>query len=134
MNSAARCGEGMMERSMAKNTIGKIKQVIGAVCDVQFEGDLPPILNALTVKNQGRTLVLEVAQHLGENMVRTIAMDTTDGLVRGQEAVDTGGPITGPVGPETLGRIINVIREPGDGGGPGLSPKDRPPPPPPPRI
>ncbi|MBI1777276.1 MAG: F0F1 ATP synthase subunit beta [Proteobacteria bacterium] len=99
---------------MAKNTIGKIKQVIGAVCDVQFEGDLPPILNALTVDNQGRKLVLEVAQHLGENMVRTIAMDTTDGLVRGQDAVDTGGPITVPVGPETLGRIINVIGEPVD--------------------
>ncbi|MBM3597786.1 MAG: F0F1 ATP synthase subunit beta [Alphaproteobacteria bacterium] len=103
---------------MAKNTIGKITQVIGAVCDVQFDGDLPAILNALHVQNQGRTLVLEVAQHLGENTVRTVAMDTTDGLVRGQDAVDTGGPIVVPVGPETLGRIINVIGEPVDERGP----------------
>src|SRR5258706_13477000 len=97
---------------MAKNTIGAIAQVIGAVVDVKFEGDLPAILNALHAQNQGKTLVLEVAQHLGENTVRTIAMDTTDGLVRGAEAVDTGAPITVPVGPETLGRILNVVGEP----------------------
>jgi F-type H+-transporting ATPase subunit beta len=103
---------------MAKNTIGKITQVIGAVCDVRFDGDLPAILNALHVQNHGRTLVLEVAQHLGENTVRTIAMDITDGLVRGQEAVDTGEAIRVPVGPETLGRIINVIGEPVDERGP----------------
>jgi F-type H+-transporting ATPase subunit beta len=99
---------------MATNTIGKIKQVIGAVVDVQFDGELPAILNALRVDNQGRSLVLEVAQHLGENTVRAVAMDSTDGLVRGQEAVDTGGPIVVPVGPETLGRIINVVGEPVD--------------------
>jgi F-type H+-transporting ATPase subunit beta len=103
---------------MAKNTIGRITQVIGAVVDVQFDADLPAILNALHVQNQGRTLVLEVAQHLGENTVRTVAMDTTDGLVRGQQAVDTGEAIRVPVGPETLGRIINVIGEPVDERGP----------------
>src|SRR5262245_29082400 len=103
---------------MAKNLVGKITQVLGAVVDVHFEGDLPPILNALHTDNQGRTLVLEVAQHLGENTVRTVAMDSTDGLVRGQSATDTGGPITVPVGPETLGRIINVIGEPIDERGP----------------
>ena len=81
----------------SKNIVGRITQVMGAVVDVQFEGDLPPILNALHVDNQGQRLVLEVAQHLGESMVRTIAMDTTEGLVRGQEAADTGGPI-GPSG------------------------------------
>src|SRR5690606_24535134 len=103
---------------MAKNIVGKITQILGAVVDVQFEGDLPAILNALHVQNHGNTLVLEVAQHLGENTVRTIAMDTTDGLVRGQEAVDTGDAIRMPVGPETLGRIINVIGEPVDERGP----------------
>jgi F-type H+-transporting ATPase subunit beta len=103
---------------MAKNNVGRITQVIGAVCDVKFEGDLPEILSALHVKHEGKTLVLEVAQHLGENVVRTIAMDTTDGLVRGTEAVDTGAPISVPVGPETLGRIINVIGEPIDERGP----------------
>jgi F-type H+-transporting ATPase subunit beta len=103
---------------MAKNTIGTIAQVIGAVVDVKFEGDLPMILSALHAQNQGKTLVLEVAQHLGENTVRTIAMDTTDGLVRGAEVVDTGGPISVPVGPETLGRIINVVGEPVDERGP----------------
>jgi F-type H+-transporting ATPase subunit beta len=103
---------------MAKNTIGKITQVLGAVVDVQFDGELPAILNALHAENQGKRLVLEVAQHLGENTVRTVAMDTTDGLVRGQDAVDTGGPISVPVGPETLGRIINVIGEPIDERGP----------------
>ena len=94
---------------MAKNIVGKITQVLGAVVDVQFEGDLPPILNALNTENHGNRLVLEVAQHLGENTTRCIAMDTTDGLVRGTEVVDSGAPITVPVGPETLGRIINVI-------------------------
>jgi F-type H+-transporting ATPase subunit beta len=103
---------------MAKNLVGKITQVLGAVVDVQFDGDLPPILNALHVDNQGKRLVLEVAQHLGENSVRTIAMDTTDGLVRGQEAMDTGSPISVPVGPETLGRIMNVIGETVDERGP----------------
>ena len=103
---------------MAKNIVGKVTQVLGAVVDVQFEGDLPPILNALRVDNQGKALVLEVAQHLGESTVRTIAMDTTDGLVRGQEAVDTGAPISVPVGPATLGRIINVIGDPVDERGP----------------
>ncbi len=103
---------------MAKNNTGTIAQVIGAVVDVKFEGELPSILNALHVQNQGKTLVLEVAQHLGENTVRAIAMDTTDGLVRGAEVVDTGGPIRVPVGPETLGRILNVIGEPVDERGP----------------
>jgi F-type H+-transporting ATPase subunit beta len=100
------------------NAIGKITQVLGAVVDVQFDGELPPILNALHVENQGKPLVLEVAQHLGENTVRCIAMDTTDGLVRGREVNDTGGPIAVPVGPETLGRIINVIGDPIDERGP----------------
>ncbi len=103
---------------IASNIVGTITQVIGAVVDVHFEGELPSILNALHVDNGGRTLVLEVAQHLGENTVRTIAMDTTDGLVRGAEVADTGGPIMMPVGPETLGRILNVIGEPVDERGP----------------
>ncbi|MCA3244930.1 MAG: F0F1 ATP synthase subunit beta [Azospirillum sp.] len=103
---------------MANNKVGRITQVLGAVVDVQFDGELPAILNALHAKNQGKTLVLEVAQHLGESVVRTIAMDTTDGLVRGDEVVDTGNAIAMPVGPETLGRIINVIGEPIDERGP----------------
>ena len=103
---------------MAQNLVGKVSQVLGAVIDVHFEGDLPPILNALTMDNQGNKLVLEVAQHLGENTVRCIAMDTTEGLVRGQEVSDTGSPIMMPVGPETLGRILNVIGEPVDERGP----------------
>ncbi len=103
---------------MAKNLVGTVTQVMGAVVDVRFEGDLPAILNALEVDNHGRRLVLEVAQQLGENTVRTVAMDTTDGLVRGQEVRDTGGPITVPVGPETLGRILNVVGEPVDERGP----------------
>src|SRR5579872_2695027 len=103
---------------MAKNNTGTIAQVIGAVVDVKFSGELPFILNALHVQNQGKTLVLEVAQELGENTVRAIAMDTTDGLVRGAEVIDTGGPIRVPVGPETLGRILNVIGEPVDERGP----------------
>jgi F-type H+/Na+-transporting ATPase subunit beta len=103
---------------MARNNVGTITQVIGAVVDVKFEGELPPILTALHVDNQGRRLTLEVAQHLGENTVRTIAMDTTDGLVRGANVVDTGAPISMPVGPETLGRILNVVGEPVDERGP----------------
>ncbi len=103
---------------MAKNNVGRVSQVLGAVVDVHFDGDLPEILNALYVKNQNKTLVLEVAQHLGEQTVRTVAMDTTDGLVRGQEAIDSGGAISVPVGPETLGRIINVVGEPVDERGP----------------
>src|SRR5437667_4513079 len=99
---------------MQTNIVGTITQVIGAVVDVRFDGELPSILNALHVDNSGRKLVLEVAQHLGESEVRTVAMDTTDGLVRGEKAVDTGGPIAMPVGPETLGRILNVIGEPVD--------------------
>ncbi|HYM73857.1 MAG TPA: F0F1 ATP synthase subunit beta [Stellaceae bacterium] len=103
---------------MATNIVGTITQVIGAVVDVRFEGELPAILSALHVDNAGRTLTLEVAQHLGENTVRTVAMDTTDGLVRGAQVVDTGAPISVPVGPETLGRILNVIGEPVDERGP----------------
>jgi F-type H+-transporting ATPase subunit beta len=100
------------------NRTGHISQVIGAVVDVHFEGeDLPPILNALETNNQGSRLVLEVAQHLGESTVRTVAMDTAEGLVRGQEVTDTGQPITVPVGEGTLGRIINVIGEPVDEAG-----------------
>jgi F-type H+-transporting ATPase subunit beta len=100
------------------NQTGRITQVIGAVVDVQFEGHLPAILNAIETKNGGNRLVLEVAQHLGESTVRTIAMDTTEGLVRGQEVNDTGSPIRVPVGAGTLGRIINVIGEPVDEEGP----------------
>merc|ERR1712063_15471 len=95
-----------------------VSQVIGAVVDVQFESALPPILNALEVQGFEHRLVLEVAQHLGENMVRTIAMDGTDGLTRGQGVVDTGAPITVPVGEQTLGRIMNIIGEPIDELGP----------------
>ena len=104
---------------MAKqpSRIGHVTQVIGAVVDVQFEGDLPAILNALETKNQGSRLVLEVAQHLGESTVRTIAMDISEGLVRGQEVTDTGQPIAVPVGDGTLGRIMNVIGEPVDEAG-----------------
>ncbi|CAH3165511.1 unnamed protein product [Porites lobata] len=98
--------------------VGKIIAVIGAVVDVQFEEGLPPILNSLEVEGRSPRLILEVAQHLGENTVRTIAMDGTEGLVRGQVCKDTGGPITIPVGPETLGRIINVIGETIDERGP----------------
>jgi len=107
---------------------GRVSQVIGAVVDVEFEGHLPAILSALeTTNTDQRTgepfrLVLEVAQHLGENAVRTIAMDTTEGLTRGQAVTDTGGPITVPVGPATLGRIMNVIGEPVDEAGPITSP------------
>ena len=96
----------------------KITQVIGAVVDVQFGDHLPEILNALETQNAGKRLVLEVAQHLGEGTVRTIAMDSTEGLVRGQQVTDTGGPIMVPVGNATLGRILNVVGEPVDEGGP----------------
>ena len=99
-----------------KNNVGKVSQVLGAVVDVQFPSELPGIRNALHVKIDDRTLVLEVAQHLGERTVRTIAMDTTDGLTRGHEVLDTGAPISVPVGRETLGRILNVIGEPVDDG------------------
>ena len=100
------------------NNVGKIAQVIGAVVDVIFEDELPAILNALETSNNGQRLVLEVAQHLGENTVRTIAMDATEGLTRGQVVTDTGSQITVPVGPMTLGRILNVIGEPIDERGP----------------
>jgi F-type H+-transporting ATPase subunit beta len=100
------------------NKTGRIAQVIGAVVDVQFEGELPAILNALETDNQGNRLVLEVAQHLGESTVRSIAMDSTEGLVRGQEVSDTGQAIAVPVGPGLLGRIVNVIGEPVDEAGP----------------
>jgi F-type H+/Na+-transporting ATPase subunit beta len=100
------------------NITGRVSQVIGAVVDVAFEGDLPPILTALETDNQGNRLVLEVAQHLGENVVRTIAMDSTDGLTRGQEVRSTGSEIRVPVGPKTLGRIMNVIGDPIDERGP----------------
>jgi len=99
---------------MAKNDIGRVTQVMGAVVDVQFEGELPEILNALHTENAGKLLVLEVAQHLGENAVRTVAMDSTEGMQRGTEVKDTGDPIAVPVGPETLGRILNVIGDPVD--------------------
>jgi F-type H+/Na+-transporting ATPase subunit beta len=100
------------------NKVGHVSQVIGAVVDVHFEDDLPPILNALATDNHGKRLVLEVAQHLGESTVRTVAMDSTEGLVRGQEVTDTGLAIAVPVGDGTLGRIINVIGEPVDEAGP----------------
>ena len=93
------------------NAVGKITQVIGAVVDVQFEDHLPEILNAVVTENHGKKLILEVAQHLGENTVRTIAMDATEGLVRGQRVEDTGAPISIPVGNATLGRIMNVVGE-----------------------
>ncbi|TPW02495.1 MAG: F-type H+-transporting ATPase subunit beta [Alphaproteobacteria bacterium] len=102
---------------MSKPGIGKVAQVIGAVVDVEFDGPLPDIYNALEMQLRGSRLVLEVATHLGESMVRTIAMDSTDGLVRGMEVKDTGKPIMVPVGEGTLGRIMNVIGEPVDEAG-----------------
>jgi len=102
----------------AANQTGRVTQVMGAVVDVQFEGHLPAILNSLETKNGNNRLVLEVAQHLGESTVRTIAMDATEGLVRGQEVTDTGEPIEVPVGDGTLGRIMNVVGEPVDEAGP----------------
>jgi F-type H+/Na+-transporting ATPase subunit beta len=109
-----------------KGAKGHVRQVMGAVVDVQFAEHLPEILNALETDNQGNRLVLEVAQHLGESTVRTVAMDSTDGLVRGQEVVDTGEPIAIPVGVETLGRIMNVIGEAVDEAGPILTAEKRP--------
>ncbi len=106
------------EKTNVKGVFGRITQVTGAVVDVQFDGHLPAILNALETDNHGNRLILEVAQHLGENTVRTVAMDTTEGLVRDQEVTDTGETITVPVGEETLGRIMNVIGEPVDEAGP----------------
>ena len=106
------------KKSALTGATGKVTQVIGAVVDVQFTGTLPDILNSLETTNNGRRLVLEVAQHLGENTVRTIAMDSTEGLVRGRPVADTGEPIVMPVGAETLGRIMNVIGEPVDEAGP----------------
>ncbi len=103
---------------MATNSVGRITQILGAVIDVQFDGDLPYIQNALTTKVGDKTVVLEVAQELGERTVRCIAMDSTDGMVRGHEVIDTGAPITVPVGPGTLGRILNVIGDPIDERGP----------------
>ncbi len=103
---------------MATNKVGRIRQVMGAVVDVQFEDELPAILNSLETDNQGSRLVLEVAQHLGESTVRTIAMDSTEGLVRGHEVTDTGRPIAVPVGDATLGRIMNVVGEAVDEAGP----------------
>jgi F-type H+/Na+-transporting ATPase subunit beta len=109
-----------------KGPAGQIRQVMGAIVDVQFSGHLPEILNALETDNQGSRLVLEVAQHLGENTVRTIAMDSTEGLVRGQDVVDTGEPIAVPVGEETLGRIMNVVGEAVDEAGPIETAEKRP--------
>ena len=111
---------------MASNKAGKVTQVLGAVVDVAFEGELPPIMNALSTNVGDQKLILEVAQHLGENTVRTIAMDATEGLQRGQEVQDDGNPISVPVGPETLGRIMNVIGEPIDERGPIESKKTLP--------
>src|SRR5438309_6008345 len=111
-------GSGPANVTSPSNIVGRISQVIGAVVDVAFEGDLPPILTALETDNGGNRLILEVAQHLGENVVRTIAMDSTDGLTRGQEVRSTGSEIRVPVGPMTLGRIMNVIGQPIDDRGP----------------
>jgi F-type H+-transporting ATPase subunit beta len=113
-----------MAKSPSKAT-GKVTQVIGAVVDVQFDGALPAILNALETTNNGKRLVLEVAQHLGENTVRTIAMDATEGLVRGTAVSDLGAPISVPVGDATLGRILNVIGEPVDEKGPVVAKETR---------
>src|SRR5260370_30796026 len=98
-----------MNAMTESNRLGHVTQVLGAVVDVHFDGHLPEILNALETENRGRRLILEVAQHLGESTVRTIAMDATEGMVRGQKVSDTGAPISVPVGEGTLGRIINVI-------------------------
>ncbi|MGN6548452.1 MAG: F0F1 ATP synthase subunit beta [Pararhizobium sp.] len=116
--AAPRSAAGKSAPTNRKGAVGTISQVIGAVVDVAFPDYLPEILNALETDNHGNRLVLEVAQHLGENTVRTIAMDGTEGLVRGQKVTDTGAPISVPVGPETLGRIMNVIGEPVDEAGP----------------
>src|SRR5438874_5662327 len=115
-----------MANNPATNSVGKITQVLGAVVDVQFERQRLAILNRLYAENQGKLLVRELAQHLGERTVRTVVMDTTDGLVRGQPATDSGDAITVPVGPETLGRIINVVGEPVDERGPVAAKKHMP--------
>lgn len=100
---------------MPEKNIGKVVQIIGPVLDIRFEADhLPNLLNAIHIENEGKTLVAEVSQHIGGDIVRCIAMSSTDGLRRGVEAVDTGSPITVPVGPETLGRIFNLLGEPVD--------------------
>ena len=117
-NTAAAKAPAAKKTAVAKGATGRVTQVIGAVVDVRFDGQLPEILNALETDNNGNRLVLEVAQHLGENTVRTIAMDATEGLVRGQPVADMGEPIAVPVGDETLGRIMNVIGEPVDEVGP----------------
>ena len=109
---------------MTTNNKGQISQVIGAVVDVRFEDNLPPILGALECKVGDKNIVLEVAQHLGESTVRTIAMDSTDGMTRGDDVIDTGNQIQVPVGPETLGRIMNVVGEPVDERG-EIKPTDR---------
>jgi F-type H+-transporting ATPase subunit beta len=124
--SAAAAKSAAPVRAKASGATGKVRQVIGAVVDVAFDEHLPAILNALETDNQGNRLVLEVAQHLGENTVRCIAMDSTEGLVRGQPVADTGAPISVPVGPEMLGRIINVIGEPVDEEGPVKASEYRP--------
>ncbi len=116
--AAATTDNGPAAGQQTGNLVGRIAQVIGAVVDVAFEGELPPILSALETDNGGTRLVLEVAQHLGEDVVRTIAMDSTDGLTRGQTVRATGAQISVPVGPKTLGRIMNVIGEPIDERGP----------------
>src|ERR1051325_9664138 len=115
---AAAAAETPQAARPTSNITGRISQVIGAVVDVAFEGELPPILTALETDNGGNRLVLEVAQHLGENVVRTIAMDSTDGLTPGQGVNATGHPIRVPVGPKTLGSIMNVVGEPIDDRGP----------------
>ena len=107
-----------MANTHNQTAVGYIRQVMGAVVDVQFDHHMPQIMNAIEVDNNGNKLVLEVAQHLGENTVRTISMDSTEGLVRGQTAKDTGKPIAAPVGDGTLGRIMNVIGDPVDEAGP----------------
>jgi F-type H+-transporting ATPase subunit beta len=116
--TSATGGGGIANVHSPSNLVGRVSQVIGAVVDVAFEGELPPILTALETDNGGNRLVLEVAAHLGENVVRTIAMDSTDGLTRGQEVRSTGSEIRVPVGPKTLGRIMNVVGEPIDELGP----------------
>ncbi|MFZ4540933.1 MAG: F0F1 ATP synthase subunit beta, partial [Rickettsiales bacterium] len=108
-----------LKKQKLEAATGSVTQIIGPVVDVRFaEGQLPAILSALEATVDGRRLVFEVAQHLGENSVRAIAMDSTDGITRGQQVIDTGAPISVPVGPEVLGRIMNVIGEPIDERGP----------------
>ena len=114
-------GNNSLNETVSNRSPGRIVQIIGPVVDVKFEGHLPEILNALETSNNGNRLVLEVAQHLGENSVRCIAMDVSEGLTRGQAVSDTGQPIMVPVGEGTLGRIMNVIGEPVDEAGPILS-------------